>query len=61
MFLKNLVQIWSRMGTIWVSFGGVVYLWVCGARLVGILQKHVERIVYTLPLDTVNILGVYEL
>ena len=25
---QNLVQIWSRMGTIWVSFGGVVYMWV---------------------------------
>ena len=60
------------MGTIWVSFGGGVYMWVCGARfalepvhlqrlLVGIPQKHDERIVYTLPLDTVNMLCVYEL
>ena len=29
---QNLVKIWSRMGTILVSFDGVVYMWVCGAH-----------------------------
>ena len=28
---QNLIQIWSRMGTIWVSFCGVVYMRVFGA------------------------------
>ena len=28
---QNLIQIWSRMGTIWASSCGVVYMWACGA------------------------------
>ena len=30
---QNLIQIWSRMGTIWASFCGVVYMRLCSAFL----------------------------
>jgi hypothetical protein len=65
---QNLIQIWSRMGTIWVAFCGVVYMQV-GLFYPGclaqpnrwILEKLVERLAYTPPLDTVNLLGVHDL
>ena len=63
---QNLNQIWARLDVI--RWGGLHVGVMCpfctraGAHHhVGILQKDDERIVLTLPLDTVNLLGVHEL
>ena len=60
---QNLIQIWARLVPIWVSSGGVVYMWVmcpfCTRSEkhphVGTQEKQGQRLAYTLPLDTVDL------
>ena len=66
---QNLKQIWVRsgpkachpVGGLHVGVHCPFYSGASAHHHVGILQKHDERIVLTLSLDTVDLYGVYEL